>query len=91
MKSQKKLLQANGVMDKTDLINQLQLDTMEMQFKIELMKFQVQKLQHQIRNQMKLLQMKLYKVNGEMVQKENQDFKQQDMIIMQYKQSLIEN
>ena len=37
------------------------------------------------------LQMKLYKVNGEMVQKENQDFKQQDMIIMQYKQSLIEN
>lgn len=91
MKLQKKLLQDNGVTDKIGLINQLQQDMMEMQFKIELMKFQEQKLQQQIRNQMKLLQMKLYKVNGEMVQKENQDFKQQDMIIMQYKQSLIEN
>ena len=91
MKLQKKLLQDNGVTDKIGLINQLQQDMMEMQFKIELMKFQEQKLQQQIRNQMKLLQMKLYKVNGEMVQKENQDFKQLDMIIMQYKQSLIEN
>ena len=45
----------------------------------------------QVKNQMKKQQMKLYKANGEMVQKENQDFKQQDMIIMQDKQSLIEN
>lgn len=86
MKLQKKLLQDNGVTDKIGLINQLQQDMMEMQFKIELMKFQEQKLQQQIRNQMKLLQMKLYKVNGEMVQKENQDFKQQVIIIMQYNQ-----
>ena len=44
-----------------------------------------------LKNQMKQLQMRLSKANGEMVQIENQDFKLQDMITMQYKQLLMQN